>query len=259
VLSFSPGRNGPRARSAGVRRRRTGAPPPAPHGGLGSTGSFHRRRTAARPGVAHEERRHDRCSSSARPAVRNWVRTSPPPSTISRLTPRARRSSPIRHISIGRPPSTTVATAPSLRHGVGGTVDQLLGVTGDEEGGARVQLSATGDGHLDRGWRQAAGDALGAPRRRTHQQPGVVVADGCGAHEDRVAVRTHGVDPVEVGIIGQHETFVGRGVDVAVDRHAAAEQCVRAFRHVRRPRLAPPAPQSARTRRPDSALARPPA
>jgi hypothetical protein len=32
--------------------------------------------------------------------------------------------------------------APSLRHGVGGTVDQLLGVTGDEEGGARVQLSS---------------------------------------------------------------------------------------------------------------------
>ena len=47
VLSFRPGRNGPRARSAGVRRCRTGAPPPAPHGGLGSTGSFHRRRTAS--------------------------------------------------------------------------------------------------------------------------------------------------------------------------------------------------------------------
>jgi hypothetical protein len=26
----------------------------------------------------------------------------------------------------------------------------------------------------------------------------------------------HGVDPVEVGIVGQHETFVGGGVDVAV-------------------------------------------
>ena len=47
VLCFSPGRNGSRARSAGVRRCRTGAPPPAPHGGLGSTESFHRRRTAA--------------------------------------------------------------------------------------------------------------------------------------------------------------------------------------------------------------------
>jgi hypothetical protein len=58
--------------------------------------------------------------------------------------------------------------------------------------------------------RQATGDALGAPRRRTDQQPGVVVADGCGTHEDRVAVRTDGVDPVEVGIVGQHEKFVGR-------------------------------------------------
>jgi hypothetical protein len=67
VLSFSPGRNGPRARSAGVRRCRTGAPPPAPHGGLGSTGSFHRRRTVApgsrprrkapRPGAARPQGR----------------------------------------------------------------------------------------------------------------------------------------------------------------------------------------------------------
>ena len=47
VLSFSPGRNGPRARSAGVRRRRSGAPRPALHGGRGSMGSFRRRRTAA--------------------------------------------------------------------------------------------------------------------------------------------------------------------------------------------------------------------
>jgi len=64
---------------------------------------------------------------------------------------------------------------------------------------------------------------------------------------DRVAVRTHGVDPVEVG---HHSTAPdvrrSRCVDVAVDRHAAAEQCVRAFRHVRRPRVSPPAPQSAR-------------
>jgi hypothetical protein len=31
---------------------------------------------------------------------------------------------------------------------------------------------------LSRSWRHAAGNALGAPRRRTHQQPGVVIADG---------------------------------------------------------------------------------
>ena len=44
---FSPDRNGPRARSAGARRRPTVAPPPDPHDGPGSTGSVHRRQTAA--------------------------------------------------------------------------------------------------------------------------------------------------------------------------------------------------------------------
>ena len=53
------------------------------------------------------------CSSSARSSVRNCVCTVPPPSTISRCTPRAPRSSLSRRISTGWPPSTTVATGPS--------------------------------------------------------------------------------------------------------------------------------------------------
>jgi hypothetical protein len=44
----------------------------------------------------------------------------------------------------------------------------------------------------------------------------VEFADGKTSSEG--ADCTHGVDPVEVGIVGQHQTFVGRGVEVAVDR-----------------------------------------
>ena len=163
--------------------------------------------------------------------------TLPPPSTISRCTPRAPRSSLILRISTGWPPSTTVATGPSRARASATprarAVDELLGVAGGEEVGARVQLHPLGHGHLDRRRREPAGGPLVAAGLRAHQQPRVVVPHGGRADQDRVAGGAHGVDPVEVGVVGQREALRRRAAEVAVDRHAAAQQGVRAVSHVR--------------------------
>ena len=67
-----------------------------------------------------------------------------------------------------------------------------------------------------------------AARPRAHQQPRVVVAHGRRADHDRVAGCAHGVDAVEVGVVGQLEAPRRRAAEVAVDRHAAAQEGVRA-------------------------------
>ena len=86
-------------------------------------------------------------------------------------------------------------------------------------------------------------------------EPRVVGSHGAGADEDRVAARAHGVDPVEVGLVRQHQTLVGRVVEAPVERDRTAEQGVGAFSHAtHRPRH----PASA-ARRPSSPLPAPPA
>ena len=117
-------------------------------------------------------------------------------------------------------------------HARAGAVDELLGLAGGEEVGTRVQLGAAGHGHLHRRRRQPSGDPLVAVGRRAHQQPRVVDANGGRADQDRVAGGADGVDPAEVGIVRQQQPR-GRAADVAVDRHAAAEQGVGAFTHRR--------------------------
>ena len=106
-------------------------------------------------------------------------------------------------------------------------VDELVGVAAGEEVRARVEVGPLAHGHLDRG--------RGAPRRdplvhallAAHEQPRVVLAQGAGAHEDRVAVRAHLVDPVEVGLVGEHQPLRGGVVEVAVEGDGAAEDRVR--------------------------------
>ena len=59
------------------------------------------------------------CSSSTRSSVRNWVCTVPPPSTISRSTPRAARSSLSRRISHAAAAVDDRRHRPEPRAGVG--------------------------------------------------------------------------------------------------------------------------------------------
>ena len=70
-------------------------------------------------------------------------------------------------------------------------------------------------------------------RRLAHQQPRVVVPDRRGPDQDRVAPRTHVVDAVEVGLVGEDQPLAVALVEVAVDRDAAAQQGVGTLRHGR--------------------------
>ena len=171
--------------------------------------------------------------------MRNWVCTLPPPSTISRRTPRAPRSSVSLRIW------TRSATVDDGRHGSESragvndararAVDELLGRAGGEEVGARVQLHPLGHGHLDRRRRQSPSRPRLAAVLGAHEQPRVVRAHGVRPHQDRVARGADRVDAVEVGVVGQLESPRRRAAEIAVDRHATAQQDVRAVRHGRLP------------------------
>ena len=91
-LSVGPG-NATRARSAAAPRRRSGAPRRASRAGSGFQG---KRPSSTNRGARESPTKKGATtswSSSARLPVRNWVCTLPPPSTISRCTPRSLRSS----------------------------------------------------------------------------------------------------------------------------------------------------------------------
>ena len=107
-----------RARSAAAPRRRSGGPRRASRAGRGSMGNGRRSRTVVARESPTKKGATTSCSSSTRLSVRNWVCTLPPPSTISRCTPRAPRSSLRRRILTRWPPSTTVATVSESRAGV---------------------------------------------------------------------------------------------------------------------------------------------
>src|SRR5262249_38766541 len=106
-----------------------------------------------RPRVADEERRNDEVqlvgktgSEELRQDLATPLDHQPPHTTSAQvLADPAHFDRPTAVDDRGDRPEP----ATSLRHGVGATVDQLLGVTCDEKGCARVQFSATGDGHLD--------------------------------------------------------------------------------------------------------------
>ena len=84
-------------------------------------------------------------------------------------------------------------------------VDELLGLAGGEEVGARVELRPAGHGDLHRRRREPAGRPLVAAGLRAHEEPRVVVPHGRRADQDRVAGGADGVDPVEVGVVGQQQ------------------------------------------------------
>jgi hypothetical protein len=119
---------------------------------------------------------------------------------------------------------------PEPRAGVGHPrargVDELLvsPVVKKFERASRSTRSVTvifiGDGASPRPCAVAAG-------LRAHEQPRVVGAHGDRADHDRVARGAHLVDPVEVGLVGQREAR-RLVAEVAVERHAAAQQGVRA-------------------------------
>ena len=86
--------------------------------------------------------------------MRNCVCTLPPPSTISRRTPRVAEVlgelahlDPLATVDDGRHGSEPRAGVDDARTRA---VDELLGRAGGEEVGARVQFHAVGHGHLDR-------------------------------------------------------------------------------------------------------------
>ena len=161
--------------------------------------------------------------------------TLPPPSTISRRTPRAERSSLSQRMSTGWPPSTTVATGPSRARASATrgarAVDELLGVAGGEEVGARVELRPPGHGHLDRRRRAARG-----PPARPAAPASAPAAAGCrsGPWPRRPGSRRRWRGRRRRGRSRRRWTAAAarrRAVEVAVDRHAAAEQRVRAVSH----------------------------
>ena len=59
----------------------------------------------------------------------------------------------------------------------------------------------------------------------------MVASDGGRADQDGVAAGAYGVDPVEVGRVGERQRFPRRAGEVAVDRHGAAQQGVGTLSH----------------------------
>jgi hypothetical protein len=105
----------------------------------------------------------------------------------------------------------------------GGGVDESLGLAGGEEGRGGVEVARPGHRDLGRVRRQTPGDPPLPAFAGAHEQSGVVGADGARPHQDRVAARADGVDPVEVCGRREDEPVGGGVVEVAVDRRGAAQ------------------------------------
>ena len=108
-----------------------------------------------------------------------------------------------------------------------GAVDELVAVAAREELGVRVEVARCrvsvtlrGDGG------RPSRDPVGTPVGPTDEQARVVVPDGAGADEDRVAGGPHASTRSKSAVVRQQQPPVGRVVEVAVERHAAAEQGV---------------------------------
>jgi peptidoglycan/LPS O-acetylase OafA/YrhL len=117
-----------------------------------------------------------------------------------------------------------------VAHARARAVDDLLGVAGGEEVGPGVELGPASHRHLHRRRREPAGRPRVAAFLRAHEEPGVVHPHRCRADEDRVAGGANGIDPVEVGVVGEEQARCGVP-DIAVDRDAAREQGVRTITH----------------------------
>ena len=138
----------------------------------------------------------------------------------------------------GWPPSTTVATAPSRRsrqrHRPARAVDELLAVAGGEEVAARVEAAALGDGDLHRGLRQPA--HAGARRAAPASAP-AAAGCRCAPSPRRPGSRRTRRGPASTrsrsASLDSTSRSLGGGVEVAVERDAAAQHRVRTLSHGR--------------------------
>ena len=179
----------------------------------------------------------------------------PPPSTISRRTPRSWRSSASRaHLQAPTPVDDGrhggQPAAHRRRRGAR-AVDDLLAVAGGEEPAAQrpagrtaVTVTLTGDPAGPRARRCARSRGL-RTRRRGSSARTVPAPD-----EDRVAAGPHLVHAIEVGLVRQHQALGRRAPEVAVERDAAAEHRCRAAQTRHRPPAASPGAAPARPHRP---------
>jgi hypothetical protein len=110
-------------------------------------------------------------------------------------------------------------------------VDQLVDVADGEEPGLGVDVAPRGHRDLERVGRLAPGHPGRAALGRPHLEPRVVLPDGRRAHQNRVTTATNGIDTVEIGFVGEQQPFLLGVVQVAIDGHAAAQQCVRTLNH----------------------------
>ena len=168
---------------------------PAAPGGRGATGSGPRPTKRRAPGSPTKNGATTSCSSSTRSSARNWVCTAPPPSTISRRTPRACRSlGEVAPSAPGRPRRRPRSRRPSRaassrrRRGCRRRPACRLPSSAKKrcDGSSRprsVTVTLTGCSGRPRSSR--APPAVGV----AHQQPRVVVADRGGADQDRVDAR----------------------------------------------------------------------
>ena len=202
-----------------------------------------RRRRAGRAGGSPTKKgATTSCSSSASPAPRNCVSTLRPALDQQPAHARGAPRSSLDPASIDgeAPASTTVATAPSRsrrarrppgsrsRRACRTSPVAKIAARGSRCG-CRVTVTLRGVGGRPSATRRARRSAT-----RT-SEPRVVGTHGAGADEDRVAAGPHRVDPVEVGLVRQHEPLVRRVVEAAVERHRAAQHGVGALSHAAHP------------------------
>ena len=234
-LPGRPARTVARGRSAAARRPRSGGPR---RGGPGRS-RFHGGAPSAddpvRPRVAHEEGRHDDVQLVGEPGAEELG-----VHALAALDHEAAHA-PGRQV-LAHPAHRRGGTGvDDRRHAAealarpgrrrGGAVDELVAVAGREERRRGVEVRMPRDGHLPRRRGATLGDPPGPSVRPAHDEARVVGPHRSCADEDRVAARPHGVDPVEVGGVGQHEPPARGVVEVAVEGHRPAQHGVRTLSH----------------------------
>ena len=196
-----------------------------------------------------------RCSSSARSAVRNWVCTVPaaldhqPPHAAGVAGPRSsvpcrpagrrRRRSPPARAGRGRRPPPRSRSRPASRR----RRWRRSSRTG--------RAAPAGHGDLDRRARQARGRPArpAGPRARTSSRGLSLRTVAAPTRIASQPARTASTRSKSASL-DSTQPLLGRAVEVAVDRHAAAEQGVRTVSHARRlPGSGRPAAASGAVRR----------
>jgi hypothetical protein len=137
----------------------------------------------------------------------------------------------------GSPASTTVTDVPSSARKAGspavGTYTSPVPSPAVKNRHDGSRSPAGRDRHPDGARAQTSGDPLRSAGLRADQQARVVPAKRVRADQDGVGAGALGVNAVEVLVVGQ-QPLLPDVVDVAVDRHGAAQEHVRTVAHARR-------------------------